>query len=260
MDLPQKRKSESESTNNTCTKKQLVDAGLQHDLTADMLQLKINESQLLETEPWNMPSVLRNVMECDPEHHSFFVLKDFASGYPQTTDVACWWDCHTFDTQPVGIPQSIHDKNNQISFKTIGCFCSFNCAYAWCKYDKTLPKCRPNLAMLTTMYRTLTNDKTLNMTTNRLTIAPPRLALKLFGGVMDITQFRQHFNGILEYDICLSPMIPLNIIIDPQSTFMGKKYKRVLQPRKANVDCPKCKSKKDTKSKQTTVSQLLITE
>ena len=44
--------------------------------------------------------------------------------WPQSIDINCWWCRHSFDTQPVSLPEKLIDS----VFHLQGCFCSFNCA------------------------------------------------------------------------------------------------------------------------------------
>lgn len=104
-------------------------------------------------------------------------------------DVACWWCCHTFDTLPIGLPEKYYEKK----FQVLGSFCSFNCAMA---YDLSLNdhKMWDRISLL---YH-LRNKIFLNIYPNNdikilddIIMAPPRCMLKMFGGKLDINEFRE---------------------------------------------------------------------
>lgn len=96
----------------------------------------------------------------------------------------CWWDCHPFEGAPAVIPLNIVSKPGKKGIINVfGCFCSYNCAYAYYLYDPQ--KFRHDVPMLMKfMYRKL-HGEPLN-----LVPAPNRLLLKIFGGLFTIEQFR----------------------------------------------------------------------
>lgn len=107
-----------------------------------------------------------------------------ASAAPASTEVAaaCQWCCHPFDTTAVMIPTRIVDN----TYVVTGRYCSFPCAAA-AIFDEHLDS---NTAW--TRYQML-NDMSFKAGNGMNTIvrAPPRRALKLFGGDMDINEFRR---------------------------------------------------------------------
>lgn len=96
---------------------------------------------------------------CDPEHK------------------ACQWCCHPFHGPTVGMPT----KKCGETYTVTGQFCSFACAAAYV-FDQNDDN---NTAW--TRYQLL-ND--MAGQTTPVVRAPPRNALKLFGGDMDIERFR----------------------------------------------------------------------
>ena len=141
-----------------------------------------------------------------------YLLKDFEEKnkngeWPLNTSVACYWCCHRFDTTPFGVPieyvkpvvgaantavnelaatpdELTKQRNNCEHFRVFGCFCSLECAAAhnfnstenhdeiWERYNLI------NMLARKIGYKSLVKP------------APNRLALKLFGGYMEIDQFR----------------------------------------------------------------------
>lgn len=117
--------------------------------------------------------------------------------WPKSTSIHCMWDCHQFDTIPCAIPvKYVNDK-----FFLFGCFCSFNCAMAYIFDQKTANKWE-QYALLLLLYKKIYNTEYIN-----LKIAPPRQSLKIFGGIFNIEQFRQHFVSNRDYNIVYPPMI-----------------------------------------------------
>ncbi len=123
----------------------------------------------------------------------FLLLQEFRSGYPDSTDIHCWWCCHQFQGKPVGLPKKMYGTAE--CFQSIGCFCSFGCACAYAKNDREL---NSSLALLNSVYRYEMKAKRKGdvqeggnaATTERVVPAPPRETLQKFGGQMTIEEFR----------------------------------------------------------------------
>lgn len=112
----------------------------------------------------------------------------------------CYWCCHSFNNNSFGIP--IKYKNKQ--FYVYGCFCSLECAAA---YNFSEEK---NVQDIWECYNLINLfSQTINYK-NIVKLAPNRRCLKIFGGKMDIEDFRiftdnNKISNILEY-----PMIPIS--------------------------------------------------
>lgn len=136
--------------------------------------------------------------------------------WPTSSSYACWYDCHTFETTPVGIPQLLIGD----TFYCHGNFCSYNCALRYlCPDDEddlsqrnTNADCfsgddhSDKLQLLELQCRLETSlgfDES-------LTKAPKRLCLKLFGGTMSIIEFRAKLAMHNTYHIFRSPMVPIS--------------------------------------------------
>lgn len=98
------------------------------------------------------------------------------------TNINCWWCCHKFDCAPIFMPLFINSDNK---YKVKGIFCSFECCYAY-QYDSL--KYRKNKYLLNAMFKDIT--KKAGTMDDYLKKAPPRETLQLFGGPLDINQFR----------------------------------------------------------------------
>jgi hypothetical protein len=103
--------------------------------------------------------------------------------YAPTT--ACFWCCHPFSWKASVLPSSYDAYENMYTCE--GHFCSPECAMATLYADPGLSDTTrwSRHALLSDLYRSLYR-------TRELTPAPPRATLRLFGGPLDIEQFRQY--------------------------------------------------------------------
>jgi hypothetical protein len=141
------------------------------------------------------------IISSDLEHKVINVLQDFEernknNEWPLHTSIACYWCCHRFNNAPIGIP--INYDNGV--FEVYGCFCSTNCAAAYNFNENT------NQDEMWERYQLL------NLLSRRMNgvavvkAAPPRLSLKIFGGHLDIDDFRAHSHGNKFVNINFPPM------------------------------------------------------
>lgn len=186
----------------------------------------------------------------------FGLLKDFSEVYPNKTDILCWWCCYEFDTHPIGVPLK-YDSVNDV-FKVIGCFCSFNCAYAHIKKEKL----KVPLSDLKFMYEKLSGAE---FSSDSWTVvpAPEKYILQRFGGPLSIQEYRSSFNN--RFDIMYTPMIPFGMLCDE---ILGKSMNRgwtkdgiskPLEIRKAKKEKVSIEKKPVEKKimQRTTVTQLI---
>jgi hypothetical protein len=113
------------------------------------------------------------------------ILQDFEeknkhNEWPLNTSISCYWCCHRFDNSPYGIP--INYVNER--FEVFGCFCSLECATAYNFHETT------NVDEMWERYNLINLLSRRLQLGNLVKCAPPRLSLKIFGGHMDIGQFR----------------------------------------------------------------------
>lgn len=109
----------------------------------------------------------------------------------------CMWHLGHFNTKPVGLP--IYYDSLSDTFDSIGCFCSLQCAYAY-RLEHRSAEAAP-LDLLFQAYR-----RTKSAKKKPLLPAPPRQALKRFGGSMNLDQFLSGCNGWQQ--VLRSPFIP----------------------------------------------------
>jgi hypothetical protein len=103
----------------------------------------------------------------------------------QMTNVACFWCCHKFDNQYLGMP--LKYKNNK--FQVYGCFCSFECMCAYNFYSNEHNHNTWEIYnLINIMANVLHYDKFIYP-------APPRKCLSFFGGYMSIDEFRNFKNS-----------------------------------------------------------------
>jgi len=103
--------------------------------------------------------------------------------------ICCWWCCHTFDMLPIGLPNKYYENK----FNVMGYFCSFNCALA---YNLSLNdhKIWDRISLLyhlrNIIFNSIYPDGNIK-NLDDIIIAPPRSLLKMFGGKLDINEFRE---------------------------------------------------------------------
>lgn len=166
-------------------------------------------------------SDILNAVEKNTERFNTDLLKDVLSKVqtvrysPQT---ACFWCCHTFNWVPCVLPISYDVYNNIYSCE--GNYCSPECGLSYL-YDSKIPDSTKwnRHALLNHMYSELYKTRTLSP-------APPRSLLRLFGGPLDIEQYRDYITS--DNYIVLSEIHPIRLVF-PSMNVQGplrdiKKY------------------------------------
>jgi hypothetical protein len=140
------------------------------------------------------------VPHIDQSHKVVNILKDFEKNknkeWPSNTSISCYWCCHRFDNAPFGIPITYQHG----TFNVFGCFCSLECAAAH-NFNTT-----NNLDDMWERYNLINLLSRKIQHANRVRPAPDRLALKIFGGYMEIDQFRRFGSGSKVININFPPM------------------------------------------------------
>lgn len=103
--------------------------------------------------------------------------------WPETTEIYCWWCCHPFECSPTTLPYKFDEMRNR--FKVMGIFCSWPCAKSYAHDDSSVLSSTYSMLNLTEFTRQIYGH------TIRIPCAPPRQALKIFGGNMTIKEFRE---------------------------------------------------------------------
>lgn len=111
------------------------------------------------------------------------LLRTKSPSYAGTT--SCFWCCHPFPWKASVLPVSYDAYENMYTCE--GHFCSPECTLAYLYADASLsdvPRWTRH-ALLSDLYRSVYKDKD-------ITPSPPRSTLRMFGGPLDIEQFREY--------------------------------------------------------------------
>ena len=134
--------------------------------------------------------------------------------WPRTTTIACWHDCHPFDTTPIPIPKHtrVESGNGGVSttFTVYGVFCSCNCAVAYILERNTYDQ--QNLLL---RFRQMMLD-VFNVTSDEVFAfepAPPRIFLQLFGGHLHIDEFRRR-SLVTRSTLLTHPFISYSMVLE----------------------------------------------
>ena len=101
--------------------------------------------------------------------------------WPESTPTLCWHCCHPFGGPPLPLPIK-YDARRDV-FHVTGTFCSWGCMKAYNLDSKSYM--RHVNATLVTLFKKRCTGRL-----EGIRPAPPRLALKAFGGTMTIDEFR----------------------------------------------------------------------
>lgn len=123
---------------------------------------------------------------------------------PETTDVACWWDAHSFRGRPCVIPLKIEED----IWHVYGNFCCPECAAAHLFSERLDAHVQwERYALLNRLYGEGRKEG--------VRLAPARTVLRLFGGVLDVSEYRALVGeGRMRLDVMLPPMISITQVMD----------------------------------------------
>ena len=124
---------------------------------------------------------------------------------PDKTEIACFWDCHSFSSPPCAIPSHIVNE----TWHMYGNFCSPECAAAYLFKERADHHVQwERYALLNTLY-----SEDAEIPTNSpkgIRPAPPREVLRMFGGSMDISEYRALVHEKkLRADVLTPPMVSI---------------------------------------------------
>jgi len=123
--------------------------------------------------------------------------------WPESTNINCWWCCHQFTNTPCSLPEYYKKDKFYVS----GCFCSFNCTASY-NFNRNDDNMWERFSLLNLMYKKLYNTKFV-----KISLAPPRETLKMFGGYLSIEEFREN---LLRTDKTFSVVKPPLVSIIPK--------------------------------------------
>lgn len=118
--------------------------------------------------------------------------------WPESTDLWCWYCCHRFDTAPLPLPIRYDDKRD--TFHVMGTFCSWACMKSHNLESSSYMK--SVITNIITLFRKRCTGKL-----SRIRAAPPKHALRVFGGTMNIDEFRAASDNPVEYTLLPPHMI-----------------------------------------------------
>jgi hypothetical protein len=122
---------------------------------------------------------------------------------PENTDVACFWDCHSFRGVPCVIPTKIEED----IWHVYGNFCSPECASAYLFNERLDSHVQwERYALLNRLYAE--GDGSVRL-------APARSVLRLFGGTLDVSEYRAVLSDRrMRIDVMSPPMISITQVMD----------------------------------------------
>lgn len=160
--------------------------------------------------------------------------------WPQQTEIACMWDCHRFTGPPCAIPE----KYSRGIFYLSKCFCSYNCAAAYIFNEKDTNMWE-KYSLLCFMYSKINNTPY-----KKIVLAPPQNTLKMFGGYLEIEEFRNSsITNAKIYKIINPPMV--SIIPQVEENLLDTNKNRKFIPIDNNL---MGKASKAMKAKQETIN------
>jgi hypothetical protein len=123
---------------------------------------------------------------------------------PETTEVACFWDCSPFKGMPCVIPVKIEED----IWRVYGNFCCPECAAAFLFNERLDTHVQwERYALLNRLYA--------GGGAETVRLAAPRAVLRLFGGNMDVSEYRALVSDKrMRVDVVLPPMISITQVMD----------------------------------------------
>ena len=134
---------------------------------------------------------------------------------PNNTDIHCWWCCHQFDNPPCYA--TLNYDNMRDRFNIRGNFCSWNCSKSYILSQSDTTKYR-KCEYLSYLYLKL------NRRHKIIKCAPPREKLTMFGGTMNIEEFR---HGCDTSYVDLNPTCGLIKIVDNYEEKRLQKFRKI---------------------------------
>lgn len=136
--------------------------------------------------------------------------------WPQRTNIYCFNCCHSFDHTPSALPF----KYQNGIFYVYGCFCYPECAAAFNFTDVlSVENANENYNLLNIMYKIVYSDPFY-----RVKIPGHRTCLNIFGGKLDINEYRASFeNPYISHNIIMPPVLSILPIQEENNIIYYKK-------------------------------------
>ncbi len=125
-------------------------------------------------------------------------VTEHRGAWPARTDRWCWHCCHPFEGPPLPMPIKYEDRGGV--FHVTGTFCSWACMKTYNLQSSSYMK-HVNANLITLFHKRCTG------VLRGIRGAPPRQALRVFGGTMDIAEFRAAADKGLHYVVLPPRMI-----------------------------------------------------
>jgi hypothetical protein len=145
-----------------------------------------------------------------PSHYSekLMVLFQDSNRYqrlPDKTDIACFWCCHSFQSPPFAIPSHILDE----TWYMYGNFCSPECCTAYLFKERIDNHAQwERYALLNSLYAE--DAEVVAGSPRGVRPSPPREVLRMFGGSMDISEYRAVLHEKrLRIDVLTPPIVSI---------------------------------------------------
>ena len=168
----------------------------------DVIQMKEPEQKV----PAPVPTSSRPTL---PLHYSEKLMIRYQDAnreqrLPDNTEVACFWDCHPFRGTPCAIPVVIEEG----IWRVYGNFCSPECAAAHLFNERLDANVQwERYALLNRLYAPTLETG--------VRLAPSRNIIHLFGGPMDVSDFRAMIRDQrIRIDVMTPPMISIIQVMD----------------------------------------------
>lgn len=149
---------------------------------------------------------------------------------PERTDVFCFWCCHAFDSMPCVIPADIKEG----IWNVYGNFCSPECGVAYLFQERLDSNVQwERYAMLNSLYKK--DVEVLDGAVTSIRSAPKREVLRIFGGSIDIREFRAVLHEKkLRLDVLTPPMVSIIQTMDTKPIdFFDQSLRNVFVPTEA---------------------------
>jgi len=226
------------------------------ELMKDRIEQRQNQDKILvknfnlETNYTQEDLNKKNVkfVDYDEEESEFYrILKSFVvDDWPKKTDISCWWCCHRFKNVPIGMPIKYNIEKRK--FLVHGVYCSFSCMVSDF-FNRNLKgiQYKETLQLIRYFYVLLTGNK---ISVNELPRASPRETLKMFGGNLDIEEFRGMFEEGVIYKMIGYPMYITRTYIKKDSIDLKKKNEKIFTIEKETdkiILAPSIKKRDDKK-------------
>ena len=171
------------------------------------------------------------------------IAGDEDGDWPATTDQWCWYCCHPFESPPLPMPLKYDNKLDL--FHVMGTFCSWPCIKAFNGDSSSYMK------SVVATYITLFHWRCTGAPRG-IRSAPPRQALRVFGGALSIQQFRDASNHDVDYCI-LPPKMVLHHHVVHEQQHASRRVAAAQAAKRPPVDLAQVVSFRDVGTKNETL-------